>query len=120
MPHCEVGKPAPYSLNWCRRKSLFLWFASPDTDPITGTIEPMFFFPNGAIVFDGVDCITTSSKCFVPVGTTNCYHNANFPNLQPANAMTDGYAISMGPTLANCSSNLAEDDHCHGFVSLVF
>lgn len=45
--------------------------ASPNTDPTGGPILPVFFFPNGGIVFEGVDRVFAGGEGFGAVGATD-------------------------------------------------
>ncbi len=51
--------------------SLVRGFTSADTDPRTGTISPMFFFPDGGVVLEGIDRILAGFKCLSPMGRTH-------------------------------------------------
>jgi hypothetical protein len=52
-----------------------------DANPTATTILPIFFFPNGGLVFEGVNGILTGGKGFGPVGATDRHEDANFSNL---------------------------------------
>lgn len=49
-----------------------------NTYPATGAICPMFFLPNGGIVFERIDGVLTGGKGFGTVGRTDGDQNADF------------------------------------------
>jgi len=52
---------------------LTLRFTSPNTNPLTRTIRPVFFFPDGGIMLESINSITTGCESFPPMGTTHRY-----------------------------------------------
>jgi hypothetical protein len=95
-------------------------FAFSNSYPATGTIGPMFFFPNGSLVFETVNGVLTGRKSFPTMGTTYRDQNADLSDLKATGAMVDDHSIRLWPLLANVCRNLLKNNQGHGFVGLVF
>jgi hypothetical protein len=55
-------------------------FAFSNPDPATGAIGPMFFFPDGSLMFESINGILTGGKGFSTVGTPHCDQYTDLAN----------------------------------------
>jgi hypothetical protein len=57
-----------------------IFFTGSNAHPSTRTINPMLFFPNGGLMFEGINGITTGGKSFTPMGSTDSNQHTNLSN----------------------------------------
>ncbi len=80
----------------------------------------MFFFPDGGVVFEGVDGVLTGGEGFAAVGATDGDEDADFAYGQFAGAVVDDDVGDVGPVRTNLGGDLFEYLEGHRFVGLVF
>lgn len=90
-----------------------------NADPRAGTIFPVFLFPDGSVVLQGVNRELTGRKRLAPMGTTHRHQDTNFPNFQLASAVVNHHVGDISPALANLRRDLFEHLQGHRFVGLI-
>ena len=80
----------------------------------------MLFFPDGGVVFEGVDGVLAGGEGFAAVGAADGDEDADFAHRQFASAVVDDDTGNVRPLLANFGSDLLKDCDRHGFVGLIF
>ncbi len=80
----------------------------------------MFFFPDGGVVFEGVDGVLAGGEGFAAVGATNGDEDADFADGEFAGAVVDDDVGNVWPIRTDLDGDLFEYLDGHGFVGLVF